>query len=76
MIQTEHKRVKHGEQPGEISRLRKIQLREMRRDDDYIYPFPWQRLDWKCAQSFRSYMKNKSKTVQRRRDAKACNEQF
>ena len=72
----EHKRVKHGEQPGDISRRRKIQLREMKPNDEDIYPFPWQRLNFECAKSFRKYLKIKGRTVQRRRDKKVCYDQL
>jgi hypothetical protein len=70
----EFKFVKHGEQPGEVSRRRKIQMREMRLNDEDIYIFPWQSLNRRCAKAFRRYIIDKGKTVQRRRDQQAIND--
>lgn len=62
---SEHKRVKHGEQPGDISRAAKIHMRESSIEFNV---FPWQTINWKCIKSFRKYLSDKGRTVQRRRD--------
>lgn len=67
-MQTEFKRVKHGEQPGDVHRSAKIAMREKKTP---IRIFPWQSLDDACAKSFRKYLQEKSKKVQRRRDKRA-----
>lgn len=67
---TEFKRVKHGEQPGDLPRKAKIRLREL----EPIQLFPRQILSRACAKAFRRYIAEKGKTVQRRRDKRACNE--
>ena len=69
----EFKRVKHGEQPGDVSRRRKIAMREMCFADDAIAVFPWQTLNWRCAKAFCRYVIDKGKTIQRRRDKQSIN---
>ncbi len=72
---TEHKRVKHGELPGDISRGHIIALREHRTlqapEGFCLSIFPWQHLDETDAKGLRRGMKRKSKAVQRRRDRRA-----
>jgi hypothetical protein len=69
MILNEFKRVKHGEQPGDLSRQTKIKMREGRTP---FRVFPWQLINNNCAKEFRKYLIQKSRTVQRRRDKNAC----
>lgn len=69
----EHKRVKHGQQPGDVDRWHKIDMREKRTP---VYVFPWQTLNEACAKAFRRYLIDKSRTVQRRRDKRAIKEQL
>ncbi len=68
---SEHRRVKHGEQPGDVSRRVKIALREMRPGSE-VSAHPWQVLNWGCAKSFRRYLRDKGRAVQRRRDRAAA----
>jgi hypothetical protein len=66
---SEHKRIKHGQHPGDYIKKRKIAMREKR------VPF---RIYWggdafttisvKCAKAFRNFFKFKSKKRQRQRD--------
>lgn len=60
---SEHKRVKHGSLPGDVSRRTKIAMREKRKITWVGYPIPEA-----CAKSFRKYVQDKSRKVQRRRD--------
>lgn len=73
---TEFKRVKHGELPGDISRWAKIRMRENKgRKGTAFNLWPWQRLNEKLSKSFRRYLLDKSRTVQRRRDKEAIHAQ-
>lgn len=56
---TEFKRVKHGQQPGDVPKRTKIAMREK-----------FQEIG-KAAKAFRRYLSEKSRTVQRRRDRRA-----
>lgn len=68
-MMTEFKRVKHGQQPGDIPKQAKILLRERCVP---VRLFPWQILTSACAKEFRLYLRDKGRTVQRRRDKRAC----
>jgi hypothetical protein len=67
-MDAEHKRVKHGHMPGDISIGAQIALREGRVP---LTVFPWQILDERDASAMRRYLKGKSRAVQRRRDRAA-----
>ena len=67
---TEHKRVKHGEAPGNLHRRWLIALRELR-GEYTLQPFPWQALDERDGKALRRGLADKSRKVQRRRDQKA-----
>ena len=79
---SEHKRVKHGQQPGDITRDAKIAMRERRhlaiysRDENVggFWYFPWQFISDKAAHAFRRELSERSRTVQRRRDRTAIHE--
>lgn len=58
----EHKRVKHGDLPGDVGKSKKIQMREK----------PATKRD----KSFLRSIIEKGKTVQRRRDKKAIEEDY
>lgn len=76
---TEFKRVKHGEHPGDISRRAKIRMREAHKipqHKDGFYYLPWQFINWKLMKSFKNYLRDKSRTVQRRRDKRVAQEQM
>ena len=70
---TEHKRVKHGEAPGDLNRAWLIALRELR-GEFVLQPFPWQWLDERDGKVFRRGLADKSRKVQRRRDRQAISE--
>lgn len=63
----EHKRVKHGEQPGDVSRRRKIQMCEADHYSRSIVTDHGQCLD-DDVKPFKRYLAEKGRTVQRRRD--------
>ena len=65
---TEFKRIKHGELPGDISRRAKIRMREI---GDRFDVWPWQTISENCANTFRRFLQDKSKSRQRRRDKQA-----
>lgn len=67
MQRNEHKRVKHGELPGDIARRGKIKMREKRA----FYAFPWQFMGRTVSKAFRRHLSEKGRTVQRRRDQRA-----
>ncbi len=67
---TEHKRVKHGEAPGDLHRRWLIALRELR-GEYVLQPFPWQTLDERDGMALRRGLADKSRKVQRRRDRRA-----
>lgn len=71
MKRNEHKRVKHGEMPGQIHRSHIIKMREKKSD---IEIFPWYWVTKKQIDALNRYMKEKSKTVQRRRDKRRIEE--
>ena len=58
MKMNEHKRVKHGHLPGDISRWHKIELREK------------PNIEPNRSKAFRKHLQEKSKKAQRRRDKK------
>lgn len=55
-MMTEFKRVKHGQQPGDIPKRSKIRLREKRVP---VHLFSWQVLSLACAKEFRAYVRDK-----------------
>lgn len=60
----EHKRVRHGQAPGDVSKLGKIMMREGK-----SYKTSWGQLFGpEQSKSFRKYLAEKGRTVQRRRD--------
>lgn len=65
----EHKRVKHGDLPGDYSKRAKIRMREKRGLP--FRPFPWIEIGERCAKAFRKIVQDKGRTVQRRRDQQA-----
>lgn len=69
----EHKRVKHGETPGNIHRSRIIFMREKvgKYGREGFSLFPWQYIDARQAKALRKYLVEKGKAVQRRRDKQA-----
>ncbi|KMO30716.1 hypothetical protein VQ02_27520 [Methylobacterium variabile] len=70
---TEHKRVKLGHIPGDISIGAQIAFREGRVP---LMVFPWQILDERDTKAMRRYLKGKSRAVQRRRDRVAISAGF
>jgi len=68
MKSSEHKRVKHGQLPGDISRRGKIIMREGSRLAEPLG------LDGNRAKTYNRQLYQKSKTVQRRRDQQAIKE--
>lgn len=69
----EHKRVKHGQQPGDIPKHDKIAMREKKTP---IEIFPWHTITEKAAKTYRNGLREKGKTVQRRRDKAVIKEQL
>lgn len=70
---TEFKRIKHGQQPGDLPKGAKIRLRECR----VPFRFSWgQRCGLALAKEFSRYVRDKGRTVQRRRDKKACTAEY
>ena len=68
-MQTEFKRIKHGEMPGDIHRKRKIAMREKHVPFVIDYGGGYgQEIDEKSAKTFRRFLQDKSKKRQRRRD--------
>jgi hypothetical protein len=65
-MQTEHKRIKHHQMPGDLSKGTIIRLRERRGLP--LWPFLWQGLDIRQAQAIRRFLKERSKSRQRQRD--------
>lgn len=68
MSRNEHKRVKHRQEPGDVPKQVKIAMREKRTP---IQLFPWQVISDEAAKTFRNVVKEKGRTVQRRRDKAA-----
>ena len=64
----EHKRVKHGQIPGDVHRRVKIDMREKRVP---IQASPWHLISQTCAKVYRRLLQDKSRTAQRQRDKKA-----
>lgn len=73
MKHNEHRRVKHGEMPGDVSRRTKIAMREK---PGVSHLFLSQTIGEACCRSFRSYLADKGRTVQRRRDRRTIEEQL
>lgn len=69
----EHKRVKHGQQPGDIPKRYKIAMREK---DTPIQIFSWHSISDEAAKTYRNDLKDKGRTVQRRRDKKVIEDQL
>lgn len=61
----EFKRIKHGQMPGDLPKRMKIWMREGRAP---FMAWPWPVVSEKQAKSFRRFLSEKSRTVQRRRD--------
>ena len=71
-MDSEFKRVKHGAVPGDVSKRIKIAMREKKMP---VEVFPWYVIEDPCAKSFRKYLQEKSKKVQRRRNKKEIERQ-
>lgn len=66
-----YKRVKHGETSGSLHRSHIIAMRE---GNHGFEVFPWYTIGWAQMKALNRYMKEKTKTVQRRRDKRAVND--
>lgn len=62
---TEFKRIKHGQQPGDVSKRTKIKMREKKIPAAVS---PWQTITAPQAKAFRRFLQHKSKKRQRQRD--------
>lgn len=63
----EHKRIKHHSYPGDISKKHKIAMREK---ETPIKVSSCHIIEDEAAKSYRTNLKNRSKSVQRQRDKK------
>lgn len=62
-----YKRVKHGQEPGDLSKKVKIAMRERKK----IAPLPWgQTINEKAAKAFRKGVIGRGKTKERQRGKK------
>lgn len=73
MEKNEHKRVKHGQQPGDIPKKMKIAMREKKAP---IVVWSWHTITEKAAKNYRRMLVDRSRTVQRRRDKRACEQGY
>lgn len=69
MQQNEHKRHKHGQQPGDLAKETKIRMIE-----DNVSPYPT--IMPNAAKTYKRFLSLKSKTQQRQRDAAVIQEQL
>lgn len=69
----EHKRVKHKQAPGDISKENKIRMREKKTP---IKIFEWHTISDDAAKVYRKMLQDKSKAVQRRRDKRRIQEEL
>lgn len=74
MSRNEHKRVKHGHVPGDISKADKIAMRESRSQGADIIVSAWHTISSKAAKVYRKMLQKKSKKRQRRRDQERIQE--
>jgi hypothetical protein len=72
----EHKRVKHGHVPGDISKADKITMREGRSQGADIVLSPWHTISSKAAKVYRKMLQKKGKKRQRRRDQERIQEEL
>lgn len=73
MNDARYRRVKHGCQPGDVPKARKIAMRENRAPQ----VLPWgQVLDEKCAKAFRRYVIERGRIINRRRGAQEIRQEL
>jgi hypothetical protein len=72
MQKNEHKRVKHGQHPGDVHKRVKIAMREK---DSPIEVASWHTISDNAAKSYRKHIAKKGRKVQRRRDKKEIADQ-
>ncbi|MBI5262742.1 MAG: hypothetical protein HY852_13100 [Bradyrhizobium sp.] len=73
---SEHKRVKHGQQPGDLPRRTKIRMREKSGPIWLTGASHAYELGEKVIKSFRRILQKKGKKVQRRRDKREIERQL
>lgn len=76
MMLSEHKRVKHGQQPGDLPRRTKIRMRERRGAIWLAGASHAYELGEKVIKTFRKILQAKSRKVQRRRDKREIERQL
>lgn len=74
---TEFKRVKHGQQPGDVAKRHKIRMREKQTPFRIWYSSEYgQLMSNACGKAFRKFLQEKSRKRQRRRDAEEIERQL
>lgn len=73
MRRNEHKRVKHGHVPGDVSKSIKIRMRE---GNTPILVSAWHTISEQAAKVYKKMLAKKSKKRQRRRDKERIQEEL